>query len=189
MKRIDRIRLRVFVTSIVLGLLCGPLLAQQAETKVAVVNSQRIVEESTEGKKALADLKRFQDEKLEELRQRQQEITELKQRLDEGKLSLAEGKIKELEKEYEERVIAFRRFQDDADRQLAKQRDEVLEEIESEVLEIIAEIGREEGYTLIFNKFAGGLVWADDAVDITDEVITRFNAARSGSAAAESSGA
>ena len=37
------------------------------------------------------------------------------------------------------------------------------------------QIGAERGYTLIFNKFQSGLVYADDAVDITDDVIQRFN--------------
>jgi Skp family chaperone for outer membrane proteins len=29
--------------------------------------------------------------------------------------------------------------------------------------------------TLIFNKFQSGLVYADETIDITDEVIQRFN--------------
>ena len=42
---------------------------------------------------------------------------------------------------------------------------------------IIDQIGKEQGLTLIFNKFQSGLVYADDTVDITDEVIRRFNTA------------
>ena len=33
------------------------------------------------------------------------------------------------------------------------------------------------GLALIFNKFESGLVYASDAVEITDTVIQRFNAA------------
>jgi Skp family chaperone for outer membrane proteins len=36
-------------------------------------------------------------------------------------------------------------------------------------------VGREQGLTLIFNKFQSGLVYADQSVDITDDVIRRFN--------------
>jgi Skp family chaperone for outer membrane proteins len=35
------------------------------------------------------------------------------------------------------------------------------------------------GFTLIFNKFQGALVYADDSVDITDQVIERFDASSS----------
>ena len=40
---------------------------------------------------------------------------------------------------------------------------------------MINEIGAERGFTLIFNKFQSGLVYADDGVYITDDVIRRFN--------------
>ncbi len=42
---------------------------------------------------------------------------------------------------------------------------------------LIAEIGEEQGLTLIFNKFEdSGLLWAQDAADITALVLERFNA-------------
>ena len=47
--------------------------------------------------------------------------------------------------------------------------------LEQQIMPIINEIGQERGLTLIFNKFQSGLVYADDTVDITDEVIRRFN--------------
>jgi outer membrane protein len=40
---------------------------------------------------------------------------------------------------------------------------------------VIDAVGQERGLTLIFNKFQSGLVYADEAVDITDDVIRRFN--------------
>jgi hypothetical protein len=41
---------------------------------------------------------------------------------------------------------------------------------------VINEVAREQGYTLVFNKFNSGLLFADDkAVDLTEAVITRFN--------------
>jgi hypothetical protein len=36
-------------------------------------------------------------------------------------------------------------------------------------------VGKEKGFTLIFNKFQSGLVYADDAIDLTDEVLKVFN--------------
>ncbi len=40
---------------------------------------------------------------------------------------------------------------------------------------VIDDIGKERGLTLIFDKFQSGLVYAADEVDITDDVIQRFN--------------
>ena len=49
--------------------------------------------------------------------------------------------------------------------------------IEERVMPLIAEIGEEQGFTLIFNKFEdSGLLWATPGADITDLVLERFNA-------------
>ena len=40
---------------------------------------------------------------------------------------------------------------------------------------VINQVGKDKGYTMIFNKFQAGLLYADDAVDLTDEVLKVFN--------------
>jgi hypothetical protein len=45
-------------------------------------------------------------------------------------------------------------------------------------------LGKEMGIAVIFNKFESGLVYASDAIDLTDMVIQRFNAAYPGAAPA-----
>jgi Skp family chaperone for outer membrane proteins len=42
---------------------------------------------------------------------------------------------------------------------------------------VINQAGKELGYTLIFRKFESGLIYADEAVDITDSIIKRLDAA------------
>ena len=42
---------------------------------------------------------------------------------------------------------------------------------------VIESVAKELGYSLVFNKFQSGLLYADDAVDITAAVIQKFNTA------------
>jgi outer membrane protein len=160
--------------------LAVPVAAQTAPAapgalRLAVIDVQRILVESAPGKEAMTRLKGLQDQKLAEAKTKQDEISQLRGRISEGRLSLAEDKLAELEKQAEDKMIAFRRFQDDADRELQKARDEAFGSIEKRVLPIINQVGGEGGYTLIFNKFQSGLIFADDKVDITNQVIERFN--------------
>lgn len=164
------------------GLLCAtlgaaPAQAQAQGVKVAVIDVQRLVTDSVAGKEALAKLKKLQDDKIAEGKAKQDEIEALRKKLNEGRLSLADDKIAELEKQLEEKVTSFRRFQEDAERELNKSRDNSFAEIERKVSPLIEAAGREGGYTLIFNKFQSGLVYADEAADITDLIIQRFDAA------------
>jgi outer membrane protein len=162
-----------FGTLVLLLLAAAPALSQEA--RLAVIDSDRIVAESIKGQEALAKLSQMRDERIEAARGMQQEIADLRKRLEDGRLSLSEEKQSELQKELEDKAIALRRFQDDAEREMEKSQAEELKAIERQVLEIIGQIGREQQYTLIFNKFRSGLVFAADTVDITDVILQRFN--------------
>ena len=154
----------------------APAAAQQA-LKIAVIDSDRIVAESARGKAALARLQTLQEEKMTQARAMQQEITDLRRRIEEGRLSLAPDKLEELRKQLQEKGIAFERFQTDAGRQLEEERETALAAIERDVLVVIDQIGKEQGYSFIFNKYRSGLVFAADATDITATVVQRFDAA------------
>jgi len=165
-----------------------PALAQSGSVKVAVIDVERILTESSRGKAALDEIETLRKQKQSEGENLQKEIVDLRQRLNEGRLSLSEDKITELQKQLEDKTISLKRFQDDANRELGKKRDQVLKAIEDSVFPVINQIGKEQGYTLIFNKFSSGLVYADEAVDITDEVIARYNQGNGGQAASDTGG-
>jgi len=145
-----------------------------AGMKIAVIDTERILGDSTVGKKALADLKKLQEQKEGEVRAKQQEIKDLQSKVSDGRLSLAQDKLAEMDKQLEDKIIALRRFQDDATRDLNKRKDEVLGSIDSKVMPVINLIGKEMGYTLIFRKFESGLIYADETIDITSTVIQRL---------------
>lgn len=170
-----RMVFRAAAVAAVLALVALPGVAS-AQTKVGVVDAQRLVTDSVAGKAALARMRKIQEEKVAEFKTKQDEIDQLRRRLSEGRLSLAEDKITELEKELEDKGTAFRRFQEDAERDFKKLQEQTFADIEKKVAPIIDEIGREGGYSLIFNKFQSGLVYADEATDLTDQVIQRFDA-------------
>jgi Skp family chaperone for outer membrane proteins len=45
---------------------------------------------------------------------------------------------------------------------------------------VINQVGKDLGYTLIFRKFESGLIYADEAIDITSVVIQRLDTAAQG---------
>ncbi len=160
----------------------APAAAQQpgaagGPIKVAVIDTEKILLGSNTGKKALADLKTLQEKMETDGRGKQQEIKDLQAKLTDGRLSLSQDKLSEMEKQMEEKVVALRRFQEDANSELTKKRDQVLAQIDQKVMPVINQVGKDMGYTLIFRKFESGLIYADEAVDITAAVIQRLDAA------------
>ena len=157
--------------------------------KIAVINVDRLVTDSALGKEAFARVKKIADSKKEEGDKLTKELREMEQKLADQGASLADDKKDALQKQYQERAIAFKRFQDDAQRALDEAQKKELEELQRRVMPVITQIGKEKGFTLIFNKFQSGLVFADDAADITDDVLKRFNTTVAMPAPASSTGA
>lgn len=149
-----------------------------AQIKVAVIDVQRVVTESDSGKEALGKLKGLQDSKIAEGQKLQKELDGLKAQLSKQRFTLSDDKIEAMGKQIQAKGIELKRFQDDAQRDLDDARRSALGGLEQRILPVINTISKEKGMTLVFNKFQSGLVYADDAIDITDEVIRRFNTAQ-----------
>ena len=165
-------------TAAVAALVLVAALPAAAQSKVAVIDVQRVVAESDPGKEAIQKLKAISDAKVQEGQTMQQEMATLQDQYNKQRFTVSEVRMAEMSKELEDKNIAIRRFEDDAKRELDEVRRRELGGLEERILPIINQIGQEEGITLIFNKFQSGLVYADEAVDITDDVIRRFNTAQ-----------
>ena len=177
-----------FVLTVVAAFMAAGALAQGAATapataapapagsmRIGVINVERLVQESALGKEAFNRVKKLNDQKKDEGDKLQKELRDMEQKLADQGTALADDKREALQKSYQEKAIAFKRFQDDANRDLEAAQKKELGELERRVFPVINQIGKEKGYTLIFNKFQAGLVYADDSVDITDEVLKQFN--------------
>jgi outer membrane protein len=47
--------------------------------------------------------------------------------------------------------------------------------LRQKLYDIITEVGKEQGYTLVLERSTPGLIYAKEALDITDQVVQRFN--------------
>jgi outer membrane protein len=173
---------------VVLTAAAMPVLAQQpkaapasapgALVNVAVIDVQRVVTESDSGKEALGKLKELQDKKIAEGKKLQDDLDAVKDQYNKQRFTLSEDKLQELQKGIQDKTIALKRFQDDAQRDLEDARKKALDQLEQKIMPIINKVGQERHLSLIFNKYQSGLVYADESVDITDEIIQRFNTSK-----------
>ncbi len=164
------------IVGVFLTVLATVSLAQQAPSfTVAVIDVQQIVQESAAGKEAMARLKKLNDEKVAEGRKLAEARQALEKQLATQGPTLSDEKRAELAKQLEDKEVEMRRFDEDARAALDEARRKELDALERQIMPIINELGRELKLQLIFNKYQSGLVFADDAVDITDQVLRRFN--------------
>ena len=151
----------------------SPVLAQQ---KIAVIDVARIMTESKRGQEVVRQLEQLQAQKRTELEALNTDIGSLRNRIQEGRLSLADDALEKLLLELQQKTVSLERASEDAERELQAMQQSDIKKVEDDVLPIIQTVGRELGFTLIFNKFQSGLVFASEEVDITNEILSRFDA-------------
>ena len=146
-----------------------------ASVRIAVIDVERLVRDSALGKEAFGRVKKLSDDKKSENDRLQKELRDIEQKLSTQGQSLSDDKREQLQKQYNEKSIDYKSFTEKASRDLDQAQKKELGDLERRVFPIITQLGKERGYTLIFNKFQSGLVFADETADITEDVLKRFN--------------
>lgn len=175
--------MKKFLVSMAVVALAAPMFAQNAPGRVAVVDVQKVLTQSVAGKAAYEKLKKMQEDRINKAKQMDEEMKKLESDLNTKRISLAEDKLAEMAKQLADKKINMQRFAQDADREISEARDRELQALQVKIEPVIDAIGKEMGLALIFNKFESGLVYASEAVEITDTVIKRFNEAAAAPAA------
>jgi outer membrane protein len=170
--------MKKFLVTVAMAALASPMFAQNsAPQRVAVIDVQRVLQQSVAGKAAYERLKKMQDDRVGRAQKMQEEITAIENDVASKKLSLSEDKLTDMTKQASDKKIAMQRYAQDADREVSEARDKELAALEAKIKPVIDTIGKEMGLAAIFNKFESGLVYASEAIDITETVIKRFDGA------------
>jgi outer membrane protein len=164
----------VYLMFLFIILVCSfSIAASAADMKIGMVDFQQIVEKSEPGKRIESGLKQEGERMEGELSKDKEELKSLKEKIEREAMVMSREAREE--KEIEFRVKA-RNLQEKEKRYRAefvgKQREEV-NKLRQVVLEIVQDIGKKEGYTLVLSKV--GVLYHDNAVDLTDKVVTLLN--------------
>ena len=148
-----------------------------ADLKLGYIDMQRALNASEAGKEAKEQLATRVKKYQEEINTKQENIKKLKDELEKQGMLLSESARAAKEKDYQQRLKEFQRFTKDAQDELQGKDEEFTRKIIEGMEKVIQEFGRKNGYTFIFVKNEG-MLFADDKVDVTEEVLKNFNASR-----------
>jgi outer membrane protein len=148
-----------------------------AETKLGTVDMQKILIASDAGKDAKEQLSlraaKFEAEK----NVKEEELKRLKGELEKQSVLLSDVARNAKEKDYQQKLKEYQRFMKDAQDDLQAKNDEFTNKIVDEIVKLVQDYGRKNGYTYIFVR-NDGMIYADDKVDLTDELLKQFNAVK-----------
>ncbi|MEO8189431.1 MAG: OmpH family outer membrane protein [Acidobacteriota bacterium] len=141
---------------------------------IAIINSQRLALESAPGKEAYGRLKKVSDSKKEELDRVEKEARDLVQKLNDQGQSMPADKREALEKQADDRQKAWKRMQEDAQKDLQEAERKEMGSLEGRIGPIVKDFFKEKRYAVVLDSRAG-IIYADEATDVTDEVLKRIN--------------
>ena len=168
---------KLLLAALILAGSASVAVSQEAPIKIGVVDVERVVAESPQGKELQGKLESFQAEVQAQLDVMQEEARAIRRRIAEGTNTLSEDRVTQLEKEYEDAGIAIRRYRDDKQREGQKMQEVGLRSIE-QILQPVFEQARDEmNLDLIINQVPGIVILTSDRVDITETMIERVAAA------------
>jgi len=167
------LKIKLLLLSGVIGaaLLSSP--ARAAGPKIGVVNMQRAVSETKEGqsaeKKLLGMKKKLEDSLNRKLKEFYQKEGEMRKRWSILKDEERRKKAAESQQEFQ----ALQKQYLEAERSLMANKTKVMLKITRKLTKVIQAIAQREKYDYIFSNAA--VLWAPQHVDLTNEVIRRFN--------------
>ncbi len=158
--------------------LCAASSALAAEgMRLGFADVQKILLLSDPGKEAKDQLALKAGKYEAEKASREEELKKLKGELEKQSVLLSESARGSKEKDYQQKLKEYQRFLKDAQDDLQTKNDELTNKLVEEIVKVIQEYGRKNGYTFIFVK-NDSMLYADEKSDLTEEVMKQYNASK-----------
>ena len=173
-------KLKVIVVGVVMAVAvycAAAFAADGGKETVGVINIQKIIMESKSGKEAKAVFDKELEAKRALLTSKEKGAKAIEDDLKAGGAKMKAEARKTKENKLAEEIKDLRRMQQDMQEELKKKDNELTSGILKNVLEITKKVGDERGYSLVMQA-GPQIVYINSSVDITDEVLKRYDSGK-----------
>ena len=152
--------------------------------KYGFVNIQRIANESGEGKAATAKVQALNQQKVNELNEKNKALQAAQQKLEQGGSVLNANAVAQLQADIDRMQRDIQRFTEDAQQDVQNLQAQLQDEFQRKLTPVVQEVAVEKGLHMLFSVADSGLVWGDPSLDLTNDIIKKFDSASPAPAAA-----
>lgn len=164
---------QVFLSLLALTLVTVVALPAHAETSVGVVDITRIMADSSAAKSIREQLQSKQKSFQAELDKKEEALLKEDQELSKQQANMERTAFEQKVKSFRAKAAAAQREIQTKKGQLDKAFASALEQIQSNVVNITAEVAREKKLNLVVSS--AQVLYADGALDVTADVLSRLN--------------
>ncbi len=149
-------------------------LAAQAAVRIGVVDMQEVLNKSQKGLAVKQRLDQERANRQKDLDAKQQEVMKLQAEFEKQAPLLSDQAKREKSEAIQRKTRDAVRVAEDANRDMEKRLREAELDISREILGVVQEYGKDQAFTVILER--GMLPYVGPAVDITGEIIKRYDA-------------
>ncbi len=145
--------------------------------KIAVVNTDRVLVETSEGKAADAQLRAKFAPREREIETRRQELEKMQADLQAKAATLPQAEQQRRALDLQQRQKQLERMAEDAQTDANAAQQESFGKIAKQVQAVVQKFGAENGYHLIMDGAQAGTLYAGPSADITAQIIAAYDKA------------
>jgi len=146
-------------------------------SKIAFVDVQRILSESTLGKGSMGKMSTLRAQKLAELTAKNKELETAQQKLAGGSLLSQDASVA-AQKSVDRIQVDIQRAQQDAEAALQELQQQLNVEFDRALAPIVAQVALDKGVHILIRLDSGAIAWADPALDLTGDIVKRLDSAK-----------
>jgi outer membrane protein len=139
--------------------------------KYAWVNVQQVAAYSADGKVAAEKINALRDQKTRELQDKQKTLQANQQRLERDGGVMNDQARAQLTAEIDRQQRDLQRLSEDAQQEVQTLVEQVEADFNRKLSPVIDKVARQKGVHFVFNGAQSGLIWAEQGMDLTAEVI------------------
>ncbi len=144
-------------------------------TKIAIVDFQRILQDSKKGKKAKAEWEAELEKRQRAFEKIKDEIRGLQQELESKGTLLSKEAKDQKDEELRRKIKDAERRASDYSEEIKRLDQKLTSGIVDQVKDIVKSYAKKNGIHLVFESTSANAVYASEGVDITDKIIAEYD--------------
>ena len=149
-----------------------------AQQKIAYMDLQLVVRDSRAGKAANVLFQKEFEAKRAVMDQKRKALEDMRQDVIQNGAVMSESKRRKLAETIEKKQKDMDRTTEDSRLELRRREVELTQNVIKDIEVVVKKIGQQEGFDLIVEKNGAGIIYGSSSLDITQKVISVYDASR-----------
>jgi outer membrane protein len=155
-------------------------------SKVAIIHVQNAILATKDGQKAQNDLQATFNPRKQEFEKKQADLQALQEQMKKGSATMSDDAKAKIARDIDSGSKSLQRYQEDFESDVQQAEQRIMQDLGQKMMDVIIKYATQNGYAMVVDVSnpQTPVLWADPAVDITNEIVKLYDQAHPGSATA-----